>query len=312
MSPESASCSTRAGSGVCGGGSSSAFSSSRRPGGGRLVGVGGELVEPLLRRSAPRARALLEHRGVVGLVAHARGRSRRRPSRRPGARARPAPQRGRVLLGACLLGRRAAEHPVAERREPGRHLVDGRRGDHQHAEDGQQHEQRDHDQRLREQVDQQLGDHEAERAAGLLQGARCRRASGRGEPLAMCTMPSTPNSSAAQPIDLPAGGAVALGVAQVAPGHEDQQQRHEPAEQADRAGDDGAGQVAERRRAAATRRRRRRRRRARPGTARPRRGGAPAPAHRPSVPTRRTPAPTTCAAPSQTRATAPPRVANSR
>ena len=53
-----------------------------------------------------------------------------------------------------------------------------------------------------------------------------------------------------------------------------EQQRDEPADQADRAGDDGAGGVARRRRAAATRRRRRRRRRARTGTARRRRGGA--------------------------------------
>ena len=45
--------------------------------------------------------------------------------------------------------------------------------------------------------------------------------------------------------DLPAGGAVALGVAQVAPGDEAQQQRDEPAEQADRAVDDGAHAVAD-------------------------------------------------------------------
>ena len=42
---------------------------------------------------------------------------------------------------------------------------------------------------------------------------------------------------------LAAGGAVALGVAQVAPGDEAEQQRDEPREQADRAGDDRAGEV---------------------------------------------------------------------
>ena len=61
----------------------------------------------------------------------------------------------------------------------------------------------------------------------------------------MCTMPSTPKSSARPADHLSSGRAVALGVAQVAPGDEAEQQRHEPGEQADRAGDDGAGDVAD-------------------------------------------------------------------
>ena len=44
------------------------------------------------------------------------------------------------------------------------------------------------------------GDHEADRAAGLLQGLGVAELRAAAMPLAMCTMPSTPNSSAAQPM----------------------------------------------------------------------------------------------------------------
>ena len=81
-------------------------------------------------------------------------------------------------------------------------------------------------------------------------------------------------ASATQPTTCRPAGTVALRVAQVAPADEDQHQRHEPADLADRAVDDGADDVARPRRAAATRRRRRPRRRARAGTARRRRAGA--------------------------------------
>ena len=98
--------------------------------------------------------------------------------------------------------------------------------------------------------------------------------SGRGMPLAMCTRPSTPNSSAAQPMTCRPAGPLLLGVAQVAPGDEAQQQRHEPAQQADRAVDDGAHGVADASGQLPPHGRGRPRPRPRSGTARPRRAGA--------------------------------------
>ncbi len=62
----------------------------------------------------------------------------------------------------------------------------------------------------------------------------------------MWTMPSTPKASADPADDLTARGAVALGVAQVAPADEDQHQRHQPADLADRAGHDRADGLHER------------------------------------------------------------------
>ena len=121
----------------------------------------------------------------------------------------------------------------------------------------------------------------------------------------MCTMPSTPNSSAAQPITCRPAGPLCSGSRRLrqATKHSSSGTNHasRPTEPATTV----RVTVAEDRRAAATRRRRRRRRRARPGTGRPRRAGAPARAHLRCCPTRRTPPPTTWAAPSQTRATAP-------
>ena len=78
------------------------------------------------------------------------------------------------------------------------------------------------------------GDDEADRAAGLLEGlgvaaVRARHAVGDVHQAEHAEQQRRPAD------DLPAGRAVALGVAQVAPGDEAQQQRHEPAEQADRA-----------------------------------------------------------------------------
>ncbi len=66
MSPDSASCSTRAGSGVCGG--ASTFSSAGASGCVGMSGVSSSTAVALLLR--PTERAVLEDRGVVGLVAH--------------------------------------------------------------------------------------------------------------------------------------------------------------------------------------------------------------------------------------------------
>ena len=71
--------------------------------------------------------------------------------------------------GRTRSARRAAEHPVAERRELDRHLVDRRRGDHQDPEERQQQQQRHHDVRRAEQVEQQARDDVPDRAAGVLQ-----------------------------------------------------------------------------------------------------------------------------------------------
>ena len=171
MSPESESCSTRAGSGVCGGGSRLSLAPST--GSGRL-GVGVEVDRAPRGTSAAALAdlAALEHRRVVRRVAHLRvdlvvG---RRPPRRLAAAA---------CLDRLLLGRDvAAQDAVAELPQPGRHLVDRRRGDDQHPEEREQDQQRHHDVGGLQQVDQQLGDHEADRAAGLLERARCRPAPG--------------------------------------------------------------------------------------------------------------------------------------
>ena len=147
--------------------------------------------------------------------------------------------------GLLLLERQVPAHQaLAELVQARGHLVDGRRGHDEHAEDGQEHEQRHHDVRRAEQVGEQLGDHEADRPAGLLQGAgvaqpRGRRAVGDVHEAQDAEEEGGPAD------DLAAGRAVVVGVAQVAPGHEAQQERHEPGDEADRAGDDGTHGVGE-------------------------------------------------------------------
>jgi hypothetical protein len=91
-----------------------------------------------------------------------------------------------------------------------------------------------------QQVGEQLGDHEAERAAGLLEltgvaQLGLRRAVGDVDDAEHAEQQRPPAD------DLTARGAVGLGVAHVAPGDEAQQQRHEPRDQAHRAGDDRTG-----------------------------------------------------------------------
>ena len=188
--------------------------------------------------------AALEDRAVVGLVAavlvdvvalH----------RADAATGAAALERLRLLrVGRGLLRRRTAEGPVAGGREPGGDLVHRRAGDDEDAEDGEQHEQGDHDQRAAQQVHQQRGDHEAERAAGLLEVGGVAEP-GLGHAVGDVHEAEHAEHQRGPADDLAAGGAVAVGVAQVAPGDEDEQQRDEPGEQPDRAGDHGAGQVAD-------------------------------------------------------------------
>ena len=97
---------------------------------------------------------------------------------------------------------------------------------------------------------------------------------GCGLPEAICTMPSRPKENAAQPITWRPDRAVVLGVAHRAPADEEQRERHEEADLADRALDDGAGRVHDRPGQLPPDRARRRRPRRRTGTARRRRGGA--------------------------------------
>ena len=147
---------------------------------------------------------------VVGVAATRRGpdrlgrvgrRPRRRASTRPSSRSRRA-------------------------RQPGRDLVDRRRGDDQDAEDREQHQQRHHDVRRAQQVEQQARDDEADGAAGLLEVARRRRAAGCGLPLAMCTMPSTPKRERGPADDLAARrGRCARGSRMVRQPDVDQHQR---------------------------------------------------------------------------------------
>ena len=112
------------------------------------------------------------------------------------------------------------------------------------------------------------------RAAGLLEVVGVAAARAAAMPLAMCTMPSTPNSSAAQPMTWRPAGPLRSGSRRL-------RQADEARAAAARTSRPGrpsrrrrCGWRHRRRRAAATRRRRRRRRRGRSGTARPRRGGA--------------------------------------
>ena len=161
--------------------------------------------------------AVLEHRGVVGAGRPCRGRRRRH---RADAAARPAArERRRSSSSADLgLGRRAAEQRGRGAREPGR--APGRpgvRGDHQHAEDGEQHQQRHDDDGAAQQVHEQRGDHEADARRRPAAGPRCRRGAGCGHAVGDVHDAEHAEQQRRPADDLAAGGAVALGVAQVAP-----------------------------------------------------------------------------------------------
>ena len=137
---------------------------------------------------------------------------------------------------------RPAQGLVAQRGQLDRDLVDGRRGDDEDAEGRQQRQQRHDDVRRLHQVEQQARGDVADRAPGLLEvggvtedGLRvavgdvhdAEQAEGEGDPAD----------------DLAPGRAVALGVAHRAPPGVHEEERHEPADLADRAGGDRAGDV---------------------------------------------------------------------
>jgi hypothetical protein len=205
--------------------------------GGRLRLVGNVGGAPL----AAAERTVLQDRGVVGLVPGLRVHLRHRTH--PAAGTGALDRRGLLLVGGHLvLGRRTSEQLVAQLGQPGRHLVDRRAGDDQDAEDREQHQQGYDDQGAAQQVHEQRGHDEADGAAGLLEvlgvpAVRARHAVGDVHQAEHAEQQRRPAD------DLPACRTVAVGVAQGAPGHEAQQQRHEPAEQADRAVHDGAGEV---------------------------------------------------------------------
>ena len=129
MSPESASCSTRSGSGVCGGGSRSAGRGllDHRRGPVRLRGLG---VVRALAAAAP-ALAVLQHRAVVGRVAHQRVDLAGDIEVGTPAAARRPLRRGLVRRLVAV----AAQRPVAGRGQPRGHLVERGGGDDQHAEE---------------------------------------------------------------------------------------------------------------------------------------------------------------------------------
>ena len=134
------------------------------------------------------------------------------------------------------------EHPVASGREALRHAIKGRRGDHQHAEEGQQHQQRHHDQVGAEQVEQQRGDDEADSSTALTQ--RSGVAADRLRAPVGDVDESEHAEAERRPADhLASSGSVADRVAHHAPADQDHEQRHQPADLADRAGHDGADEL---------------------------------------------------------------------
>ena len=122
-------------------------------------------------------------------------------------------------LVALLGGHLPTHHPVAEGTQPGRDLVDGRGGDHQDTEECQQRQQRHHDVRGLEQVHQQLGDDEADCPARLLEGCGVAELGG-GRAVGDVHDPEHAEQQRGPADHLAAGGAVGLGVTEVAPSDE--------------------------------------------------------------------------------------------
>ncbi len=207
------------------------------------VGRGGLLAARALADLARGEGVLVQQRGVVRRVAHL-------GVDLVGVRARAAPgplrglERGGLVVPRLEVVGVTPHDPVADLAQPGGHLVDGRRGHDEHPEHGQQHQQRHDDVDRLEQVGEQLGDHEPDRTTGLLQRAGVTQPRGR-RAVGDVHDPEHAEEQGSPADHLATRGAVALGVAQVAPGDEDEQQRHQPGDQPDRAGHDGAGGVAQ-------------------------------------------------------------------
>ena len=161
MSPDRLSCSTRCGSGVCGGGSPSASSSARRP------------WRPSLGR-LPSSRPSMHRRvgGALAVVARPRRRfvGHRRLTPTWAATLQAAPSARSTGSGSATASGSAGVRPRSLSRSRGqlaRDLVDRRRGHDEDAEDGQQREQRDRDRGAAEQVGDGGRSDVADGSAGL-------------------------------------------------------------------------------------------------------------------------------------------------
>ncbi len=176
--------------------------------------------------------AVLEDRGVVGDRVRGRveviGTVALAGAHRPG---------GSAVRVVEVVGH--PHQPVAEVGEPGGDQVDGRRGDDEYAEEGEQRQQGHDDVRRPQQVEQQAGDDVPDRAAGLPQVGRVAGHRGRAA-VGDVHDAERPEAERGPADQLPPDRAVVDGVAQVAPADVHEQQRDQPADLAHRAGDDGA------------------------------------------------------------------------
>ena len=234
MSPDSASCSTRGGSGVCGGGSRSPFGAgTSKPGTAARLSVSAS--DSASGSTGAFFRRFLTSRSSSTGESYA-------GSPISGSMSSQAAAAGPDRLGGLALvrgvGGLAAEQAVAQLREPGGHLVDRRRGDHEDAEEGEQDQQRHDDVRRPHQVEQQAGHDEADGAAGGLERVGVAE---RGLRVAVGDVDDAEHAERERgpADDLAPGGTVVQRVAHVAPADEDQHQRQEPADLADRSGGDG-------------------------------------------------------------------------
>ena len=193
----------------------------------RLVGAGRLLAATLAHPRGPP--------GPASRTAGRPGRGRSRRCGRGGAAGSAGSCRDRV---GGLVGRVATEDPVPQRAHAGRHLVDRRRGDDQDAEHRQQHEQGHHDVRRPQEVQEQARHDEADGPARLLQVGAVAEPR-RGVAVGDVHDAQDTEGERGPADDLATGRTVALGVAQGAPAHEDEHQRDQPGDLADRAGDHG-------------------------------------------------------------------------
>ena len=250
MSPDSASCSTRCGIGVCGGGSSSTLARPRRgrPTTGSIASVAAVSSTAGLA-AALLDLAVLEHgrvvRRVVGVDVETR------VVGGAAATARPDRLGGQVaLVVSSSTWRPRARSRVSASLDG--HLVERGAGDDEDPEEGEQHQHRDDDGRRAEQVEQQRRDDVPDRAAALAQRAGV---AGDGLRAVVGDVHDAEHAEGERDPadDLTTGRAVLDRVAQVAPGRDDQGERDEPADLADGAGHGDADARPSGRRRAGTR-----------------------------------------------------------
>ncbi len=154
-----------------------------------------------------------------------------------------------LLLGP--LPRRTSERLVAQLGQAAGHGVQRRVGHDEQAERDDEHQQRRHDVRALEQVDEDGGEQEADRAAGFAHGVRIGVA-GTRHAVREVHESEDATGDRAPADDLAAGRTVAVGMTQRAPGDHDEQQRDGPREDAHAAGGDRADQRRRRGRGSAT------------------------------------------------------------